>query len=727
MKQLLQNLKSGELTVEDVPPPALKDGFVLVRNACSLISPGTEGGTVRLGKASLLGKARSRPEDVRKVLRSIRTEGLWTTYQFVQNTLDLPHVLGYCCAGEVVGVGAGVEDLRVGDRVACGDCSGGGHACHAEVVAVPKNLCVPVPEGMDLRHAAFTTLGSIAMQSLRIGAVRLGENVVVIGLGLVGLLICRLLKAAGCRVFGIDLSPDRVAFALAQGFCDRAQERSSTSLTEHVRGFTSGHGADSVIITAATPDNDPTALAGELARSRAVVVVVGRTVMEAPRETYLFKELELRPSFASGPGTGDPSYEEHGHDYPIGYVRWTERRNMASFVQLAAEGKLGLESLITHEFDVAEAPRAFELITGEDRAKTMAVLLRYPARDGAETTTVELGSAAPATRSRAASAVRVGVIGAGSFATNVLVPTLASLSGVELCGISSAKGVRASSLGKKYGFDYCTSDVRRIIEDPDVDCVFVLTRHDSHAPFATLALEAGKPVFVEKPLAMSDEELDRVLAAREQSDLPLMVGFNRRFSPMSVKMKALFADRTQPLSMTFRANVCYRPPEHWLHDPRQGGGVILGEACHFIDYCHWLAEAELREISVRSIRDPDRSVLSADNVHIQMAFTDGSVATVCYLSNGSPSYGRERVEVLGDNGLAVLDDFRLLEWAMGRGWVKRRRSWLKPDKGYRAQLETFVACVRDQRPLPHQDLYAISSHSTLRAQSALNPGGGLPA
>ncbi len=714
MKQLLQNFKTGELTADEVPPPALRDGFVLVRNHHSLISPGTEGGTVELGRASMLGKARARPEQVRKVIRSIQTEGLLTTYQFVRNTLDMPNPLGYCSAGEVIGVGAEVDDLHVGDRVACG---GGGYAVHAEVVAIPQNLCVPLPAGVDPRHAAFTTLGTIAMQSVRIAEVTLGENAVVIGLGLVGLLTCQLLRAAGCRVFGIDLSAERVALACERGYCQRGRERGAADLKEHVRAFTAGQGADAVIVTAATADNDPVDLAGELARFKAVVVVVGRTVMDAPRETYLFKELQLRTSLAYGPGTGDPSYEEQGHDYPIGYVRWTERRNMAAFVQLLDEGRLELEPLITHEFAIDDGPRAFELITGKGRQDTLAVVLGYPDR-GQEPaqSTVELAGSTPRRRTKAA--LRVGVIGAGSFATNVLIPTLASLPGAELRGIASAKGIRARGLGRKYGFAYCTSEADRILDDPDVDCVVVLTRHDSHAPFAVRALEAGKPVFVEKPLALSDETLEQVLAARERADLPLMVGFNRRFAPLAVKMKALVAERAQPLSICYRANVGYRPPEHWLHDPREGGGVILAEGCHFIDFCHWLTEAELRELSVFSIRDHDQAVPSADNVHIQMSFSDGSVATVCYLSNGSPAYGRERVEVLGDNAVAVLEDFRRLEWARGLGRIRRRRAWIKPDKGFRAQLETFLRCVRDQEPLPHQDLYAVSSRSALKAHAA---------
>ena len=716
MKQLLQNFKTGELKVEDVPPPALKDGFVLVRNEYSLISPGTEGGTVKLGKASLLGKAKARPELVKKVLKSIQSEGLLTTYQFVRNSLDLPNPLGYCTSGEVLAVGPGVDGLQPGDSVACG---GGGHAVHAEIVAIPKNLCVRTPAGLDPRWAAFTTLGSIAMQSVRVARVQLGENVVVIGLGLVGLLVCQLLKAAGCHVFGIDVSGERVDFAQEKGFCDRALERGDPKLAEHVQGFTAGRGADSIIITAAAPTNDPVELAGELARPKAAVVVVGRTVMDAPRDTYLFKELELRTSLAYGPGTGDPFYEEQGRDYPIGYVRWTEGRNMSAFAQLAAGGRLDLEPLITHELDIDRGANAFELVTGGQGA--MAVLLRYPnRRESALKPSVAMAGARSSVSTPGK--VRVGVIGAGSFATNVLIPVLKSLPDAELCGIASAKGIRARSLAQKYGFSSCTTSAEDLAADSDIDCIFVLTRHDSHAHLAATALASGKAVFVEKPLALSESELDRVSAAHERSGRQLMVGFNRRFAPLAVRLKSFFAGRAQPLSITYRANVGYRPPEHWLHDPTEGGGVIVGEACHFIDFCHWLTEADLNDVSATAINDPDRAVMAADNAHIQMSFSDGSVATVCYLSNGNPAYGRERAEVLGDNGMAVLEDFRLLEWVLDSSWVKRKRSWIQPDKGYKDQLSSFINCVKKGDPLPLQDLYITSSRSTLKAVAALRRG-----
>lgn len=717
MKQILQNFKTGDIHIEEVPPPILKDGFILVQNHYSLISTGTEGGTVKLGKMSLLGKARARPEQVRKVIKAIQTEGLLATYQAVTNTLDMPIPLGYSCAGEVIAVGNGVDGIQVGDYVACG---GGGYANHAEIVSVPKNLCVPLPANMDVRYAAFTTLGSIALQSVRVAEARLGDNIVVIGLGLVGLLTAQILQAAGCNVFGIDLDPARVEFALQNGFCSHAADRNVPNLKEQVRAFSNGQSADVVIITAAAPSNDPVALAGDLVRFKGTVVVVGRTEMNAPRETYLFKELQLRTSLAYGPGTGDPSYEEKGHDYPIGYVRWTENRNMAAFVKLVADNKINLTPLITHQFDVTEAAQAYDLVTNQPGA-SIAVLLRYPQNEQPLSAKSNVSALDRREKSTGLSSetVRVGVIGAGSFATNFLIPVLASNTQVSLQGIASATGIRAKALQNKYNFAYCASNAEEIIADEAIDCVFILTRHDTHAALTTAALQAGKHVFVEKPLAMQEPELHQVMTAQKETGLKVMVGFNRRFAPLAVKLKTFFSERVQPLSISYRANVGYRPPEHWLHDPKQGGGVIIGEACHFIDFCHWLTESTLADLSVRSLHGEAQGIINADNVHIQLGFEDGSVATVTYLSNGSATYSRERTEVFGDNSVAVLEDFRLLELAGGGKRVKRERVWLKQQKGYDEQVQIFVDCIRSGQPVPGQDLYFEASLTTLRAQQAL--------
>ncbi|MGE0385018.1 MAG: bi-domain-containing oxidoreductase [Gammaproteobacteria bacterium] len=688
MKQVLEDFRNGQCRVEDVPAPIARPGFVVVRNHFSVISSGTEGGTVKLGKASLIGKALARPEQVRKVLQVAMTQGVMTAWNATQRTLDMPVPLGYSCAGTVVETGAGVTGLAPGDRVACG---GAGFANHAEVVCVPRNLCVPVPAGAALEHAAFTTIGAIALQSVRVAQAQLGEDVVVIGLGLVGLVTAQILRAAGCRVFGIDLDPARLEFARAQGYGECAA-LADANLRERVLAFSRGHGADVAIITATTDDNGPVALAGELVRRKGRVVVVGRTVMTAPRETYLFKELELRTSMAYGPGTGDVDYEERGIDYPYAYVRWTEQRNMAAFLDLIAGRRIDLEPLLTHRFAIDRAGEAFELITGPARQGSMAVLLDYTAgleSEQAPTRVVARGAASAGT---ASGRLRVGVIGAGSFATNEFLPLLAAHGGLHLRAIASGTGVRARALAGKYGFDLAASDPLPLLDDPQIDCVFILTRHDTHAEFAARALAAGKHVFVEKPLALDDAELDRVERAWAGADRTLMVGFNRRYAPLAVRLKEHFGVRAQPAAVTYRANVGYRPPEHWLHDPRQGGGVILGEACHHIDFCNWLVGAAPVGVNARALGGQAEGFIAADNVYIDLDYADGSRATVAYLSNGSKAYSSERVEVLCDNRAGSVEDFRRIELAAGLR-LRRDRLWLKPDKGHAAQVAAFIAAA----------------------------------
>ncbi len=718
MKQVLENFKTGTIVVEDVPPPTLRPGCVLVRNHYSLISSGTEGSTLKLGQMGLIGKARARPEQARKVLQVARTEGVMTAYQAARRSLDMPVVLGYSCAGEVVDVHPDVEDIQRGDWVAGG---GPGYANHAEIVTIPRNLCAKVSKNIDLRHAAFTTVGTIGLQAVRIADVRIGENVVVIGLGLVGLLTVQLLRSAGCKVFGIDIDPDRVKFISDQNYGESAVS-GADNLHEKILAFTHGIGADAVIITAGTEHNGPVALAGELARQKGRVVVVGRTKMEAPRETYLFKELELVTSFAYGPGTADISYEQEGLDYPVAYVRWTENRNMSAFLDLISQGQIQLDPLITHELPVEDAAKAFDVITGKSEEKSTAVLLRYPQPKSVEInkqpvslrSTQEKRGVGSATKS-----VGIGIIGAGSFATNEFIPLFSKFNNIDRRGIATATGVRAQALGKQYGFSFCTSEAQDVLDDDGTDCVFILTRHDTHASLATAALNAGKHVYVEKPLALTLEELEQVKAAHNGTGLCLMVGFNRRYAPLSLRLAEFFRGRAQPMSILFRANVGYRPPEHWLHDARQGGGVIIGEACHLIDYCHWLVGHPVTNISTVALGGSDVGVISEDNVHITLTFADGSIATVTYLSNGSKAYSRERVEVYCDNKTAVLTDFRTLELAQGMR-VKQSRLWFSRDKGHQGQIAHFLEAVagKDTKAIDANGYFA-SSLSTIKAALAL--------
>jgi len=697
MRQVVQNFKNGAVSVENVPKPILRPGCVLVKNQASLISAGTERGTVQLGKMSMLGKARARPEQAAKVLKALRSEGIVGTVNAVNRTLDIPIPLGYSCAGVVESVSEDVHDLPAGTRVACG---GEGMATHSDYVVIPRNLCVPIPDDVTFQQAAFTTVGAIAIQGTRIAGVKLGENVVVIGLGLVGLLTVEILKAGGCRVFGIDVNPQRVAWVNENGIC-RASVRNAVSLPDAVLEFSGGHGADAVIIAAAVNSNDPVALAGELSRHKGRVVVVGRTVMEAPRETYLFKELELCTSYAYGPGTGDASYEIQGHDYPIGYVRWTENRNMSCFLDLQKENRINLELLISNTFPVDSAPAAFEELTKPGN-QSIGLILHYEDERKAEQKSVvaHKNKEDSQTKYRPDTAhqgkIRIGIIGAGSFATNVIVPLLGKRKDIEIKAIVSANGLKAASLAKKYQIPQYDSDAKTILDSDEIDAVFILTRHGTHAPFAERALLSNKHVFVEKPLALNEQELNAVISAQKTSGKVLMVGFNRRFSPLAQKMKAFFTDRCQPMIISFRGNVGYRPPEHWLHDPVDGGGVILGEACHYIDFCRWLTGSPIIEASSRYIGESNTKIIREDNVEIALRFEDGSIANILYISNGARGYCRESCEVHSESKSAVWEDFRYVRLVNDLNLPKTYRSFLFHEKGYKEELDAFFAALKQK-------------------------------
>lgn len=715
MRQLVQNFKNGIVSVEDVPKPILRPGCVLVRNKASLISAGTERGTVQLGKMSMLGKARARPEQAAKVLKALRSEGIVGTVNAVNRTLDIPIPLGYSCAGVVERAADDVHDLPAGTRVACG---GEGMATHSDYVVIPRNLCTPIPDNVTFQQAAFTTVGAIAMQGTRIAGAKLGENVVVIGLGLVGLLTVEILKVAGCRVFGIDVNPQRVAWVNENGIC-QASVRNTASLMDAVLEFSGGYGADAVIIAAAVNSNDPVALAGELARHKGRVVVVGRTVMEAPRETYLFKELELCTSYAYGPGTGDASYEIQGYDYPIGYVRWTENRNMACFLELQKENKINLDQFVSKIFPADDAPAAFEELTKPGN-QSIGLILQYEAEQKTEKQDSVACKEKRSVHHRPVSAhqgkILVGIIGAGSFATNVIVPLLAKRNDTAIQAIVSANGLKAAALAKKYQIPQYDSDAKVILDADDIDAVFILTRHGTHAPFAERALLNNKHVFVEKPLALNEQELDAVIAAQKTTGKVLMVGFNRRFSPLAQKMKAFFADRCQPMIISFRGNVGYRPPEHWLHDPVDGGGVVLGEACHYIDFCRWLTGSPIIEASSRCIGESKTKIIREDNVEIALRFEDGSIANILYISNGARGYCRESCEVHSESRSAVWEDFRYVKLVDDLNLPKTHRSILFHEKGYKEELEAFFSALRSSKT----DWFYSQIDSSLNSIKAIN-------
>ncbi len=691
MKQVLQSLRDGSISVVDVPVPALRPGFVLVRNLYSIISSGTEAGTVKLGQMNLVQKALARPEQALKVLQVARAQGPLTAYQVAQRALDMPVALGYSSAGRVVAVGANVEGVRVGDRVAC---AGQGYASHAEYVLIPKHLCALVPDEVNTRAAAFSTIGAIALQSLRVAEVTLGETVAVIGLGLVGAAVVQLLHAAGCRVFGIDVDATRCDFVSQRSWA-RCAVIGRDEVQAAAAAYSRGAGVDAVIVTASTEDAAPVTLAGELCRRKGRVIVVGRTLLSGPRESFLLKELELKTSMAYGPGTGDSAYEIDGHDYPLAYVRWTEQRNLVAFLDQIATGRIDLDALITHDFTVDAASEAFAKVLERGRETPIfGVAIQYPDASDEAPARVAL-AAVPVS---GANRLRVGVIGAGSFAGNELLP-LVRRCDVRLRGITSATGVRARALGAKYKFEYCGADAAEIIDDAETDAVLILTRHDTHAELAARALAAGKHVFVEKPLALTMAQLDQVEVTWGASGRSLMVGFNRRFAPLALRLKALFGERAQPLSIVYHVNVGYRPPEHWLHHPAEGGGVLLGEASHQIDFCSWLCGSPITAIQALPIGGSGAGYLRSDTFHLNLQMADGSLATIVYASNGSKSFPTEVCDVTGLNRSAQLIDFRELRWSSGVR-VQSTRSWLSSDKGHHAQISAFF------RPDPAQDLGA---------------------
>jgi predicted dehydrogenase/threonine dehydrogenase-like Zn-dependent dehydrogenase len=728
MKQLLQNLRSGITEVVEVPVPTPQAGEILVNTRASLVSAGTERTLVDFAEKNLLGKARSRPDLVRQVVDKAQREGLLTTLEAAFNRLDQPMPLGYSSAGVVVGLGKGVQGIQVGERVACG---GGNYAVHAEFACVPRNLVTILPDLVDYDSAAFTTLGAIAMHGFRLSGAQLGERIAVIGLGLLGLLTVGIAAAAGCQVMGIDLDERRVALARKMGASAFLRDEAGQA----AQSFSRGRGCDAILICADTPSNDPVELAGEIARDRARVVAVGAVGLNLPRKIYFAKELTFLNSRSYGPGRYDPAYEEGGQDYPVGYVRWTEGRNMEAFVDLLAAGKIDVHILISHRFPIERAAEAYQLITGKTQEPFLGVLLTYPA-EGLAKPQVEaalaprvIGKEDFPNPIKIVSACRLGVLGAGSFATSVLLPALKNVSAVELVGIASASGMSAQQAAKRFGFNYASGDEAEIVNDPEINSLAILTRHDLHARQILAGLSAGKHVFCEKPLAIGQSELEQIenyfadvgQSENQAGPLPLlMVGFNRRFSPLAQQLRDFFSNRTEPFIAHYRVNAGYLPPDHWLHDPLVGGGRIIGESCHFIDFLTFLAGKP--PVSVTTTALPDAGRYREDNVVMDFIFPDGSIGTVSYLANGDRAFPKERLEVFSGGRVAVLDDYRSLS-LLKDGRKQVFRSPLRQDKGHQAEMQAFTSAVtgRGLLPIPYLHLFSVT-RATFAAVKALRTG-----
>lgn len=702
MKQVIQNFRSGVLKVDDVPETICRSGGILVNNVASLVSAGTEKMTVDLAQKSLVGKAAERPDLVRQVWAKLRKDGLMATLRTVKAKLDAPIALGYSCAGVVREVGRDAEGFQSGDRVAC---AGMNYASHAETIFVPKNLAVKIPDGVSFDEAAFVTLGAIALQGVRTAEVKLGDAVAVIGLGLLGQLTVQILKAAGCRVIGIDLEASKVALAVEFG-CDAAVLRGD-DVEAAVKRFTDGFGADAVIVTAAADTNDPIELAGVIARDRAIVSMVGAVRMDVPRKVYYEKELQLRLSRSYGPGRYDADYEERGRDYPIGYVRWTERRNMQEFLRLVAAKLVKLDRLITHRIPIEQAEQAYEIITGKTQQSYLGILLTYDETANGKSKVVALN------RTAKAAEVRLGVIGAGNFAKSVLLPRLAKLGGVSLVGLTTATGRTAKAVGEQFGFEFCSTDYRELLQRADINTVLIATRHDTHAAITAEAVRAGKTVFVEKPLATTEEALAELVAAVEQTNGCVLVGFNRRFSSLAAEMKQFF-DGAGSLAITYRVNAGEIPKESWIQQD-EGGGRVIGEVCHFVDLLQFLTGAEPVEVFAY------RSEAGADTLSVVIKFGDGSVGNINYFANGDRGLPKERVEVFGGGRSAILDDFRQLEmWRDGKRKTSKRMS---QDKGFDQELAAFVMAVRSGEAMPIDwRSQVMTTLATLRIEDSLRSG-----
>jgi predicted dehydrogenase/threonine dehydrogenase-like Zn-dependent dehydrogenase len=704
MKQVLLHMLQGDSRVEEIPVPVTRSGELLIRSVCSLVSAGTERMLVDFSNSGPLAKARQQPDKVRMVIEKMRTEGVLATLEAVRHKLDQPIPMGYCNVGIVEELGRGVAGLALGDIVVS-------NGRHAEFVSVPVNLCAKVPVPVSAEHAAFTVLGAIALQGIRLVNPTLGEAVAVIGLGVVGLLTVQLLRANGCRVLATDFDPMRLALAQQFGAevvpLQLGGDPISAALT-----FSRGRGVDAVIITASTRSSEPVHQAALMCRKRGRIVLVGVTGLELSRADFYEKELTFQVSCSYGPGRYDPSYEERGQDYPVGYVRWTEQRNFEAVLDMMADGRLDVAPLITHRFDIAQAENAYEVLGGSE--SSLGILLTYPGADGDgielfSQRTISLSST-PARSAATASTPRISMIGAGNYAGAVLLPALAK-TGVQLHTLASSGGVTSSYLGRKFGFRQATTDTDALLGDPSTDAVVIATRHDTHAQYALRALAAGKHVFVEKPLALTHQQLDDIASAAAVSGRLVMVGFNRRFAPHIQRMRSLTGGISAPKSLVMTVNAGAIPAQHWTHDREVGGGRLLGEGCHFVDLLRFLVGAPIIEHQVLAMDATTR-----DSFVITLRFADGSLGTIHYLANGSKAFPKERLELFAAGRVLQLDNFRTLT---GYGWPGFRRMGLwRQDKGQRACIQAFCDAVRTggPSPIPLDELLEVGKITVALAQ-----------
>ena len=703
MKQLVQSPKSGKLEQVEVPTPAVGAGQVLIRNHFSVMSPGTEKMAMEFARKSMLGKARSRPDLVQQVMRKMKQDGPLPTYQAAMNRLDSPQVLGYSCAGIVEEVGDGVTGFAQGDRVAA---AGAGYANHAEWVAVPENLVARASEGLSLDRAAFATLGAISLQGLRVGDPTLGEIVAVVGLGLIGQLVVQLLHANGCRVLGVDLDPTRVKQSLDLGAEWGAAPGDDHDTWKQVAA--SGHGVDLAVVTAASDSSAPIQLAADLCRAGGRIAVVGATAMDLDRRSFYEKELELRMSMSYGPGRYDRRYEELGLDYPISQVRWTENRNLQAFLALATSGAVDPLRLDVDTVPFEEARASYEALARGERSH-LCVIFSYDAKRPAQRSLEMKAGRAPRSGD-----VGIGFVGAGNYAKAVLLPALARSSHVARATIVTATGPSARRTAERFEFGRCATDPADALEAEDVDLVFVATQHDSHAELAAAALRAGKAVWLEKPAAITPEQLETLETAARETGGFLTVGYNRRYSSHAVFVRDLFAGRQGPMSIHYTVAAGPTPGGTWQTDPSVGGGRQVGEACHFVELCNFLVGASPNRVSASALgRDPELD----DSTVSMLSYPDGSVATIHYLAQASRDLPKERFEVSADGRTAICDNFRETRVPGAKG-----KKTLNQDKGQQAAVEDAVERVRTGGPPPFslEELMAVSRVTFAILESARN-------
>ncbi len=707
MQQLTQKLGSGDMIIQEVPYPQLGKGMVIVKNHYSIISAGTEGSTVVAARKSLLGKAKERPQQVKQVLDTLKKQGPIQTYRAVMKKLDAYSPLGYSCAGEVIEVGEGITEFQVGDKVAC---AGAGYANHAEIVSVPINLCVKLNKEANLKDAAYNTLGAISMQGVRQADLRLGESCVIIGLGLLGQLAALILKASGVTVIGIDVSEAAVKQAVDNNVVDIGLLKSAAGIEEQILNATQGYGADAVIIAAATNSLDPINFAGAIARKKGRVVVLGAVPTGFDRDPYWYrKELELKMACSYGPGRYDLNYEEKGIDYPLPYVRWTEKRNMKAFQNLIATNKIDIDYLTTHEFDFDNAKDAFDLVVSKSEPFT-GIALKYDIEKVANKS--KITTKQPEKLGK----INISFIGAGSYAQGNLLPNIPETKDVARIGVLTNTGTTSKRVAEKFKFQFCATQETDIF-DENTNTVFVATRHDSHGAYVLKSLKANKNIFVEKPLCLSESELEEIIEAQSKANKAVMVGFNRRFSPLTTKLKKAIGNN--PMTMLYRINAGAIPGDNWVQDLEIGGGRVIGEVCHFIDYLTYLNGSLPVKVSATAL--PDANNLN-DTLNILIQFENGSSGIVAYYANGSKSMTKEYVEVFSAGQSAILNDFKELK-IYGKGKPKKTKI-LNQNKGQKEMVEAFVNSLLEdgKAPISFEEIVSVTKASFKVLESVKHGG-----